>query len=379
MLQSPPGSEIIVDGRPYLNFVGTDYLGLAARPEAAEAATDAIRRFGLTSSNVRTQHGLHEPLARAEARLADFFGTERAVFLQSGTSAATAVGYWLALQQAEPVILVDRAIHPSSQDLIRAAETPLVEPFEHFDLEDLEEQLRRVVSQNHRRIVVLTDSVAGGTGRAAPLNFYYELLKEISHDPVQTMLIVDESHALGLLGQTGRGLLEAYDLPSFSADHGPRIVSFASTAKALGIPGAVIPCDAETAERLIAETPIGRAATPPSPATAAAIVRNIEIVRNEPPLRRSLADNRGRLVARLDRANIPHVKVANEQIPIVALPLDSADLICQIRDRLKQRGILVTHSHYTGTSEEGVLRIALRADHTADQIDRLATALEDRV
>lgn len=376
MLQSPPGPEISFDGESYLNFTGTDYLGLASRKETVDAATEAIGRFGLSSSNVRTQYGTHEPLARAEVRLAAFFGTERAVFLQSGMSAAAALGQWLALHEKEPIILVDAAIHPAGHDLIRAAGPSRVDSFEHFNPTDLMRKLECLKSQSGRTIIVLTDSVAGGTGRSAPLNFYHELLRQTVS---QAMLIVDESHSLGLLGPTGRGLLEAFDLPSFSADPSLRIVSLASTAKAIGVPGGVIPCDARIAAQLVEETPQGRAATPPSPATAAAVACNIEIVWNESRLRDSLAANRRRLVERLDHAGIPHIEVSHDAIPIVSLSLGTADRIRKTCDRLKQKGILVTHSRYTGTIGDGVLRIALRADHTAEQIDRLAAALEEAI
>jgi len=199
---SPADAWMIVDGKRVLNFCTNNYLGLANHPVMKEAAKAAVDRWGVGPAAVRSIAGTQELHVELERRLAQFKGVEDALYVQSG---------FLANQSAiaplvgkEDVIFSDRLNHASIIDGARLCKAQRYR-YANADMNDLEEKLKEAQAQRFRLIV--TDGVFSMDGNVAPLDKIHDLATRYN-----AMIMVDESHSAGVVGDTGRGVTELYNL-----------------------------------------------------------------------------------------------------------------------------------------------------------------------
>jgi glycine C-acetyltransferase/8-amino-7-oxononanoate synthase len=353
-LDSAPGPEVEIGGRRFLYFGGTGYLGIQGRPELADAADAAMRRYGLHPATSRLGYGNPPPLLEAEAEAAAFFGTEAAWLLPSGWTGASIL--LDAHRGRNDRIFVDRDAHFALRDAARLSGRPTVE-FDHRDADALRARI-------DPRPVVLTDGVFPVSGQLAPLRAYLEVLG--GHD--RALLLVDDAHGFGVLGEAGRGSVE---LAGAEAD--ARVLWTGTASKALGGYGGLLPGSAERIEGLRAASRWFEGSTPPPVPVAAATAAALRIARTEPGLRRRLAAR----VAAL-RAGMRGLGLAVEDLPTPIVPLvpGPAAAMRKLAEALREDGVLVPYlPRYAGLGADGALRLAVFATHEPEHIERLCDAL----
>jgi glycine C-acetyltransferase len=198
ILETPQGPQVRVDGRTVLNFCANNYLGLAADPALVRAAQDGLARWGLGLASVRFICGTQTVHAELEAALAGFLGTDAAILYGSCFDANG--GLFETLLGEGDVVISDALNHASIIDGIRLCRADRLR-YAHGDLAELERVLARTRSARTRLIV--TDGVFSMDGDVAPLAEICALADR--HD---ALVMVDDSHATGVLGATGRGTPE---------------------------------------------------------------------------------------------------------------------------------------------------------------------------
>lgn len=352
-LSSAQGPEVVAGGARLVNFSSNDYLGLASDPRLSRAAARALESLGVGAGASRLVVGdtdAHHALERAAAAL---MGAEAARLFNSGYAANA--GILQALCGPEDVVFSDALNHASLVDGCRLSRAKVV-VYPHADAGALE---RLLTGAAGRRRVVCTDAVFSMDGDHAPLRELAEACRR--H---RAALVVDEAHALGVLGPTGRGLCEALGV---EAD-----VRMATLGKALGAFGAFAAGPAEVVELLAnrARTFVFSTALPA--AVCAAGEAAISVMRAEPALREALWRNIRRMAAGLRALGVP----AEPRSAIFPLVLGEPARALEVAAQLRARGVLVKAIRPPtvpqGTSR---LRFAVSAAHSEAQIDRALEAL----
>jgi glycine C-acetyltransferase len=228
ILESPQGAWLIVDGKKVLNFCANNYLGLANHPRLVKAARDAADKYGVGPGAVRTIAGTMDLHLELERRLAVFKKVEKAITFQSGFAANLAT--IPALVGKEDVIFSDRLNHASIIDGCRLAKSKII-PYDHCSPTDLKAVLDEHRSK-YRRALVVTDGVFSMDGDVAPLDEIYEVTRDYD-----VILMVDDAHGEGVLGEGGRGIVDHFNL------HGKVDVEVGTLSKAFGVVGGVVAGD----------------------------------------------------------------------------------------------------------------------------------------
>jgi len=224
-IDSAPGAWMTVDGKKVLNLCTNNYLGLADHPRLVEAAHEALDRFGVGPTAVRSIAGtlsLHEELER---KVAEFKGVEDALYVQSGLCANQAA--IPPLVGREDVVFSDRLNHASIIDGCRLSRAKVI-VYEHCDPDDLEAKVKEHLA-DYRRGIVISDGVFSMDGDVAPLDKIYEVAEQHG-----LMTMVDDAHGEGVLGHGGRGIVDHFGL------HGKFDVEVGTFSKAFGVVGGVI-------------------------------------------------------------------------------------------------------------------------------------------
>lgn len=357
-VDSPPGPEIVVDGRRVLQFASNDYLSLAADPRLAEAAGAAAARLGAGSSASRLIVGTHGAVTELERQLAEFKGTEAALVLPTGYMANLALVTVLA--GPGDAVFADRLCHASILDAISLSRARLV-TWKHNDPESLAARLRD--KAGYRRRLVVTESVFSMDGDEAPLAELAAVAR--AHG---AMFVVDEAHATGVFGPTGAGVGEEQGLGP-----GDLTATVGTLSKSLGGLGGFI-----AASRAVIDLVVNRGRpfvyTTGIPAgQAAAAMAALAIVHQEPERRERLLALARSLRERLRAAGWTVPAGRSPIIPVMAGDVERA---VALSGGLWEQGILVPAIRPPtvprGTSR---LRISLTCGHTDEQVERLVESL----
>jgi glycine C-acetyltransferase len=202
VLESPQGAEITVGGKTVLNFCANNYLGLASDPRVVAAARKALDEWGYGLSSVRFICGTTSLHKQLEAELSDFLGTEDTILYAACFDANG--GVFEPLLDRDSAIITDQLNHASIIDGVRLAKAQRF-IYNHADMEHLEQMLKDAQGAEFRMIV--TDGVFSMDGHLAPLGEICDLA-----DKYQSMVLVDDSHATGFTGPTGRGTHEKFEV-----------------------------------------------------------------------------------------------------------------------------------------------------------------------
>ena len=350
-----PGGRCLVGGLPLLNFAGNDYLGLATDRRVLEAARGALEEGGHGAGASALVCGRTERLVALEQALARFEREPAAILFPTGYAAN--VGTIGALVGSGDTVFCDRLNHASLVDGCRLSGARL-RVYRHDRLERLQKELERPATAGRRLIV--TDGVFSMDGDLAPLPALCDLAERFG-----AMLLVDEAHATGVFGESGRGVSEHFGVESRVT------VRVGTLSKAIGALGGFV----AGSEGLIdwlwnrARTQIYSTALPP--AICAGAARAVEIIAAEPTLRRRLHDNCARLRERLEAVGISLPPGVSG--PIVPIVLNSPEAALSAAARLESAGLLVgairPPTVPNGTSR---LRITLSAAHRPEDIDVLS-------
>jgi glycine C-acetyltransferase len=230
-IDSPPRAWMTVDGKRVLNLCTNNYLGLADDARLVQAAHDALDRFGVGPTAVRSIAGTLSLHTELERKVAAFKGVEDALYVQSGFCANQAtIPPLVGADKKHPkddVIFSDRLNHASIIDGCRLSRARVV-VYEHCDPDHLESQVKEHLS-DYRRGMVITDGVFSMDGDVAPLDRIYQVAERYG-----LMTMVDDAHGEGVLGRGGRGIVDHFGL------HGRFDVEIGTFSKAFGVVGGVV-------------------------------------------------------------------------------------------------------------------------------------------
>jgi len=224
-IDSAPGAWMTVDGKKVLNLCTNNYLGLADHPRLVKAAHEALDRYGVGPTAVRSIAGTLALHVELEKKVAEFKGVEDALYVQSGLCANQAAIQ--PLVGSEDVIFSDRLNHASIIDGCRLSRAKII-VYEHCDPADLEVKVKEHLA-DYRRGIVISDGVFSMDGDVAPLDKIYEVAERHG-----LMTMVDDAHGEGVLGRGGRGIVDHFGL------HGKFDVEVGTFSKAFGVIGGVI-------------------------------------------------------------------------------------------------------------------------------------------
>jgi len=356
-IQGPQGSAIQVGGREVINFCANNYLGLANHPGIVEAAHEGLRSYGYGLASVRFICGtqdLHKNLERAIAR---FFGKEDAILYSSCWDANG--GLFETILGDEDTVLSDELNHASIIDGIRLCKARRAR-YRHSDMAELERGLQE--AGNNRLRLIVTDGVFSMDGDLAKLPAICELA-----DKYNAVVMVDDSHATGILGPGGRGT---------AAHQGvlDRVDVITSTlGKALGGAAGGFTCGSkEIVEFLRQRSRPYLFSNSLPPPIASAATKALELIAGGGELRQRLHDNARRLRVGLEGAGFT---TKPGEHPILPVMLGDAALASKMADKLLERGIYVIGFSYPVVPQgQARIRIQLSAAHTPVQIDQAIQA-----
>ncbi len=366
-MQSAPGPMTTIGGREYLYFMGTGYLGLHGHPEVIRAACEAMKKYGMGSATSRRAFGNTPPMLDVEARAAEFFGMDDSFYFMTGYLGNSVIVQ--AIRGTFDIVVIDESSHYSVRDAAVLSERPVF-TFANRDPESLASMLNEQCPDG-RRPLVITDGVFPVRGALAPVGEYYEILRAYP----DAALAVDDAHALGAVGPSGRGSLEQAGLPwetvntNVQPEQGPRLFCCGTLSKAFGGFGGIVPGSADFIVHIHEDSPYFRAANPVSPGVAAGCARAIELVLEDPGMLTRLHENARRLRNGLRGLGI---EVDDTPVPIICVVLDTAEQMQQVQAELMEQGILIAYNpKYSDLGPKGGIRIAVFATHTEEMIQRL--------
>ncbi|MCW8133400.1 MAG: pyridoxal phosphate-dependent aminotransferase family protein, partial [Planctomycetota bacterium] len=306
-------------------FAGNDYLGLAGDPRLAEALYEGARTYGISSMSSRWALGWTELHARLERGLAEYFGAEDACVL--GATYMGGAVYFEVMRRAHATVFCDATAH-SNLFLGMKAAGFTIESFRHLDAEDLR---RKLAAHRGPPPVVATDGVYGISGEVAPLDAIRDAAR--AHG---APLFIDDAHGVFAVGPTGRGSAEARGLAPGDA------VVLGSLSKALGCNGGFLLGTRDEVEAFRRSTPVC-GASQPIPPLAAAALRALEIVREDPGLRARMWSHAERMRA---AAREHGLGVVSEESPIVALTLADEAEARALDAHLRTEGLVAPYFKY---------------------------------
>jgi len=382
VMQSPPGAYTVIDGRRYLYFVGTGYLGLQGHPEVIRAACEATEKFGVGTATSRTGFGDCRPTLDVERRAAELFGTEDAFYFSSGYVGNHILA--LAMEDTLDAVFVDEWSHYCVFEAARLTGRPMF-TFQHRDANDLRVNLKANLPPRGRPLV-LTDGVFAARGEIAPVADFADVLREFPG----AILSIDDAHGLATLGTNGRGTYEHAGLfghgvngavgandASGESPPCPALLCCGTLSKAVGGFGGIIPGSRPFIERLKATSPYYRGASAPPVPAAAATARALELIAAEPEIRTRLWENVGTLKTGLREMGLD---ADDTPVPICCLTVGDAENMRRIQQALMEQGIAIAYmAAYSGLGPEGALRVAVFATHTEEMIGQLLDALRPLV
>jgi glycine C-acetyltransferase len=350
---SPQGAWLVVDGKKVLNFCSNNYLGLADHPRLIAAARKAADEMGVGPAAVRTIAGTTDLHLQLEKRLAAFKGVEAAITFQSGFNANLAT--IPALVGKEDVIFSDRLNHASIIDGCRLSGAKII-AYDHCDPAALEAAIKENLSA-YRRALVVTDGVFSMDGDVAPLDQIYEVA-----DRYDLLLMVDDAHGEGVLGQGGRGIVDHFGL------HGKVDVEVGTLSKAFGVVGGVVAGSAVIVEWLHQR---GRpflfssAVTPPD---AAACITAVDLLEESTELVDKLWENTRYFKAEMKKLGFD---TGLSTTPITPIMLGEAPLAQQFSRDLFDEGVFAMSIGYpTVPQGKARIRVMISAAHSREDLDK---------
>ena len=345
------------DNKTVLNFCANNYLGLSSHPEVIAAAKEAIDTHGFGMSSVRFICGTQDLHKELEAKIASFLGMEDAILYAAAFDANG--GVFEPLFGAEDAIISDELNHASIIDGIRLCKAQRFR-YRHNDMADLEEQLK--ACQNTRRRIIVTDGVFSMDGTIAQLDKICDLA-----DKYDALVMIDECHASGFMGKTGRGTHEYRNVMG-------RIDIITGTfGKALGgASGGFTAASKEIVEMLRQKSRPYLFSNTLAPSIAGASIRVLELLSASTALRDKLERNTIQFRKAMTEAGFD---ILPGEHPIVPIMLYEAPLAQQFAAKLLEEGIYVIGFFYPVVPKgKARIRVQISAGHEPEHIDKAVQA-----
>lgn len=345
------GPLLHVEGRELLNLCSNNYLGLASDSRLGHAAVECIKKEGFGSGASRLVCGNMSAHRALEKKLAKFKGSESCIVFSTGYMAN--VGIISSLFGRDDVIFCDKLNHASILDGIVLSQAKM-KRYPHCDMDALEKMLKE--EKGGKKRAIITDSVFSMDGDFAPLDKIVELAQE--H---QCIVMIDEAHALGVMGKKGKGLAEHFGVEK-DID-----IQMGTLSKAAGSFGAYC-CGSKLLISYLINKARSFIYTTGMPAsTAAASMRAIEIIERDEETRKKLLDN-----ARYMRAQINLIgfDTLRSQTPIIPIMVKDSQKAVEFSNRLFEAGIYVSAIRPpTVPANTARLRLTVMATHAKKQLD----------
>ncbi|MFZ4106388.1 glycine C-acetyltransferase [Flavobacterium sp.] len=362
IITSPQGAEITVNGETVLNFCGNNYLGLSSHPEVIKAAKDALDSHGFGMSSVRFICGTQDIHKTLEKKIADFYGTEDTILYAAAFDANG--GVFEPLLGEEDCIISDSLNHASIIDGVRLCKAARYR-YENCNMEDLEQQLIKATQAQHRFKLIVTDGVFSMDGLVAPLDKICDLA-----DKYDALVMVDECHAAGFIGATGKGTPEAKGVM------GRVDIITGTLGKALGgAMGGYTTAKKEIIEILRQRSRPYLFSNSLAPAIVGASIKVFELLEKDTVLRDKLEWNTNYFKAGLRAAGIDFIDGDSAIVPVM---LYDAKLSQVMADELLKKGVYVIGFFYPVVPKEKArIRVQLSAAHTKEHLDHAIKAFTE--
>ncbi len=357
LLESGAGNYVYSNGRTYSYFAGNNYLGLATHPQLREAAISAVEKYGVNFAASRQTTGTAALHLELESALASFKGKDDAVVFASGYQGNSIL--LEGLRGRFVTVFLDQSAHASIISAIPAG-VSRVHYYDHCDAGHLNQLMEYNRGSSP---LVITDGVFALTGEIAPLDRIYEVVRR--HN---ALLVVDDAHATGVLGEGGRGTPEHFGL------HGEENIYQTETmSKALGGYGGFITGSSELTGMIRALSATYQASTALPPPIAAAGIASLAILKANPGLRSELLRKASLIRETVRELGYDTTSVAT---PIIPLLFKTREEAAGLSAFLEENGVIVPVINYPAREALHLVRIAVSVTHTVDQTDQLTALLK---
>ena len=361
IITSSQDAEIVANGKKLLNFCANNYLGLSNHPEVIKASQSTMDTHGYGMSSVRFICGTQDIHKNLENKISEFLGMEDTILYAAAFDANG--GVFEPLFTDQDAIISDELNHASIIDGVRLCKAARYR-YKNNNMEDLEAQLKAASEKNHRFKIIVTDGVFSMDGIVANLKGVCDLAEKYD-----ALVMVDDSHATGFIGKTGRGTHEANDVMS-------RVDIITSTlGKALGgAMGGFTSGKKEIIDMLRQRSRPYLFSNSLAPGIVGAATKVLEMLSKDTSLRDKVMEN-----AQYFRSEM---KAKGFDIPdgdaaIVPVMLYDAKLSQKMAERLMDEGIYVIGFFYPVVPKEKArIRVQLSAAHTKDHLDKAIAAFE---
>ena len=355
-MESFSGNTIQSEGHQYSYFAGNNYLGLANHPKLIRAANEGIRDFGLNFAASRQTTGTSTIHLELEELLARFKQQDDAIVYASGYLGNKILLH--ALRGEYDAIFADQSAHSSILDGF-PSDISEIYFYEHLNSKDLEYLINK-----HKSVkpLVITDGIFALTGEISPLDQIYPIVEKYNG-----LLVIDDAHATGVLGENGKGTPEHFQL-----DDAPRIFQTETMSKAIGVYGGFISANKAVIQNIRDNSHVYGASTALPPPMVAAACAAIKIITNEPERREKMLMNA--LKIREEVKDLGY-NTTDSIAPIIPLMFDNQNDASGLSDYLKTKGIIAPFVTYPVKTVQYIVRITVSATHTEQQINELLNVL----
>ncbi|QIJ88984.1 2-amino-3-ketobutyrate coenzyme A ligase [Mesoflavibacter sp. HG96] len=360
IITSAQGAEITLNtGETVLNFCANNYLGLSSHPEVIQAAKDTMDTHGFGMSSVRFICGTQDIHKTLEAKVAEFYGTEDTILYAAAFDANG--GVFEPLLGKEDAIISDSLNHASIIDGVRLCKAARYR-YQNNDMEDLEKQLIAANQAGARFKIIVTDGVFSMDGLVAPLDKICDLA-----DKYDALVMIDECHAAGFIGKTGRGTLEEKNVM------GRVDIITGTLGKALGgAMGGYTTGKKEIIEVLRQRSRPYLFSNSLAPAIVGASIKVFDLLANDNSLRDTLEENTNFFKSGLKNAGFDIVDGDSAIVPVM---LYDAKLSQQMANMLLEEGIYVIGFFYPVVPKDKArIRVQLSAAHTKAHLQKAIDA-----
>jgi 8-amino-7-oxononanoate synthase len=355
-IENIPGAVVELEGKSVINFASNDYLGLAGDRRLINAAIEATKALGTGSTGSRLLSGHRELHRELEKAIASFKQTEDALVFSSGYLAN--LGTITAIVGQKDLIFCDEYNHSSLKNGAKLSGAKILN-YLHNNSEDLQAKLEQY-RQQYRRCLILTDSVFSMDGDLCPLPQLLSLAETFN-----CMLLIDEAHATGVIGETGTGCVEYFGC------RGKELIQIGTLSKALGSLGGYVAGSATLIDFLRNRAPTWIYSTGLSPADSAAALAAIKIIQKEPQIRQKLWYNVALLKQKISSSKY---KILPSDSAIICLGLKTPDEALSLAEKLKAAGIFAGAIR-PPTVPTSRLRFSVMATHQEQHIEHLVSQL----
>jgi len=355
----PIQGVINLNGKEVINLSSNNYLGLANHPRLKKAAIEAVEKYGVGAGSVRTIVGNQDLLEELETVLAEFKEEEAVTCFQSGFNCN--MGTIQAIVQKGDLIISDELNHASIIDGIRLSRADK-KIYRHSDMDHLEEILKSE-RNNYNNVLIITDGVFSMDGDLAKLPEIVKLAKKYN-----ALTYVDDAHGSGVLGRSGRGTVDYYNL------HGQVDFIIGTLSKAIGVVGGYV-----ASKKIVKEWLLHRGrpllfSTALPPSATAATIEAVKILMETEDYTKKLWDNAHYFKQGLKNLGFD---IGKSETPITPVMIGDEAKTMEFSKKLLENGVFVSAIVFpTVPKQTGRLRCMLSAEHTKENLDQALKVFE---